>query len=68
MVSHYTSSDLQKIMQVKTTTASKIISELNAELKALGKHVIRGRVSRTYFEERYSFTEEDKLKMKIKEK
>lgn len=44
--------DVMKILGIKQSKAYSIIRELNDELKAQGKIVIAGRVSKKYFEER----------------
>lgn len=49
-----TAEDVAKILQVKESCAYRIIQQMNAELTAMGKLVIRGRVNRRYFEQKIS--------------
>ena len=44
-----TAEDVAKILQVKESCAYRIIRQMNTELAAMGKLVIRGRVNRRYF-------------------
>lgn len=39
-------------LSVSVTMAYKVIRQLNAELKAKGKIVVRGKVNRRYFQEK----------------
>lgn len=48
----YRVEDVMKMLDVKQTKAYEIIKSLNDELKAKGKIVIAGRVSKKYFDER----------------
>lgn len=45
---------LQKFCKVKPSRAYSIIRQMNTELAAMGKLVIRGRVNRRYFEQKIS--------------
>lgn len=45
-----TAADVSRLLGVKLSMAYKIIRECNAELKAMGKLVIRGRVNKKYLE------------------
>lgn len=45
-----TADDVAELLDVKRSRAYSIIRQLNAELKAQGKLVLRGRVNRQYFE------------------
>ena len=45
-----TAADVSRLLGVKLDMAYKIIRECNAELKAMGKLVIRGRVNKKYLE------------------
>ena len=49
-----TAEDVAKILQVKESCAYRIIRQMNNELAAMGKLVIRGRVNRRYFEQKIS--------------
>lgn len=49
-----TAEDVAKILQVKESCAYRIIRQMNTELAAMGKLVIRGRVNRRYFEQKIS--------------
>ncbi len=42
--------DVSRLLGVKIGMAYKIIRECNAELKAMGKLVIRGKVNKRYLE------------------
>jgi predicted transcriptional regulator len=44
-----TADDVAELLDVKRSRAYSIIRQLNAELKAQGKLVLRGRVNRQYF-------------------
>lgn len=44
-----TADDVAELLDVKRSRAYAIIRQLNAELKAQGKLVLRGRVNRQYF-------------------
>ena len=50
---YLTCKDVMALLDCSTTRAYQYIRELNEELKAKGKLVVRGRVSRKYFMERY---------------
>lgn len=54
----YRNKDIQKLLDVGSTTASKIIKQLNDELKAKGIYTISGRVPVQYFNERFYIREE----------
>ena len=49
-----TAEDVAEILQVKESCAYRIIRQMNTELAAMGKLVIRGRVNRHYFEKKIS--------------
>ena len=49
-----TAEDVAKILQVEESCAYRIIRQMNTELAAMGKLVIRGRVNRRYFEQKIS--------------
>ena len=49
-----TAEDVAEILQVKPSRAYSIIRQMNTELAAMGKLVIRGRVNRRYFEPKLS--------------
>jgi hypothetical protein len=49
-----TAEDVAEILQVKPSRAYTIIRQMNTELAAMGKLVIRGRVNRRYFEQKIS--------------
>ena len=49
-----TAEDVAEILQVKDSCAYRIIRQMNNELAAMGKLVIRGRVNRHYFEKKIS--------------
>ena len=49
-----TADDVAELLEIKRSRAYAIIRQLNAELKAQGKLVLRGRVSRQYFLEKLS--------------
>ncbi len=42
--------DVSRLLGIKIGMAYKLIRELNAELKAMGKLTIRGKVNRKYLE------------------
>ena len=44
-----TAADVAQLLDVKQSRAYSIIRKMNAELKAQGKLVLRGRVNRQYF-------------------
>lgn len=44
-----TADDVAELLDVKRSRAYAIIRQLNAELKAQGKLVLRGRINRQYF-------------------
>lgn len=44
-----TAADVAQLLDVKQSRAYSIIRKINAELKAQGKLVLRGRVNRQYF-------------------
>lgn len=50
-----TAEDVAEILQVKPSRAYTIIRQMNTELAAMGKLVIRGRVNRRYFEQKFLF-------------
>ena len=47
-----TASDVAAILGVSQATAYRRIAELNQELKEQGKIIVRGKISRKYFEEK----------------
>ena len=49
-----TADDVAKILQVKESCAYRSIPQMNPEVAAMGKLVIRGRVNRHYFEKKIS--------------
>ncbi|EGT4600662.1 hypothetical protein DFW26_14540 [Clostridioides difficile] len=51
----YRAKDIAKILDVCEATAYKIIGELNKELEKKGFKTFSGRVSVTYFKERYCY-------------
>lgn len=53
MSSFYRVDDVQKILDVSSTKAYKIIQQLNKELKEKGYITIAGRVPIKYFKEKY---------------
>ncbi|MBM0066746.1 ICEBs1 excisionase [Alkalicoccobacillus gibsonii] len=50
-----TPKDVQEILHVKEAKAYEVIRQLNRELKQEGYMVIRGKVSKSKFEERYVY-------------
>ncbi len=46
-------SDIADILGISASHAYKIINQLNEELSERGYFVVRGKVNRTYFEERF---------------
>ena len=48
-----TSADVSEILGIKRTAAYDLIRKLNNELQAQGKIVIRGKISRLYFESKF---------------
>lgn len=53
MDNFYKVDDIQKILNVSTTKAYKIIQQLNKELKEKGYITIAGRIPIKYFKEKY---------------
>lgn len=49
-----TAAEVAEILQIKESRAYSIIRQMNAELAAKGKLVLRGRVNRHYFEKKIS--------------
>ena len=47
-----TAAEVAEILQIKESRAYSIIRQMNAELAAKGKLVLRGRVNRRYFEQK----------------
>lgn len=47
--------EVAELLNVKIGMAYKIIRECNAELKAMGKLTIRGKVNRKYLESKLEF-------------
>ncbi len=47
-----TAAEVSQLLGVKKSMAYQIIRECNAELKAMGKLVIRGRVNKKYLEKK----------------
>ena len=56
----YTVDDVMRFLAIKKPTEYKIIQRLNNELKAAGYMTIGGRVSKSYFMERFGVTEKKK--------
>ena len=50
----YTANDIAILLNVKLPTAYKIIQVLNRDLKSMGCYTVSGRVSRSYFNEKYA--------------
>jgi len=50
-----TAGEVAEMLNVKIGMAYKIIRECNAELKAMGKLTIRGKVNRKYLESKLEF-------------
>ena len=48
----YRVEDVMQMLEISQTKAYQIIKSLNNELKAQGKIVIAGRISKKYFDER----------------
>lgn len=46
--------DVKKILRVKENTAYSVIRKLNKQLKSKGFEIIRGRVNKKYFLEKYN--------------
>lgn len=49
-----TAAEVAEILQIKESRAYSIIRQMNAELAAKEKLVLRGRVNRRYFEQKIS--------------
>lgn len=49
-----TANDVADLLDIKVSRAYAIIREMNKELKAKNKLVLRGRVNRKYFESKIS--------------
>ena len=49
-----TAAEVAELLQIKESRAYSIIRQMNAELAAKGKLVLRGRVNRRYFEQKIS--------------
>lgn len=49
----YDAKDVMVMLGVKRPTAYRIIQTLNKELKDLGCYTVAGRVSKTYFDEKF---------------
>lgn len=47
-----TASDVAAILEVSEATAYRRIAEMNQELKQQGKIIVRGKISRKFFEEK----------------
>jgi transcriptional antiterminator len=47
-----TASDVAAILEVSEATAYRRIAEMNQELKEQGKIIVRGKISRRFFEEK----------------
>lgn len=47
--------DVSKILGISDSMSYRIISQLNAELAEMGYLVVRGKVSRSYFEKRFFY-------------
>ena len=50
---YYEAKDIVEVLGVSRATAYNIIQELNKELKSRGYMVVRGKVSKTFFNERF---------------
>ena len=50
---YYTAADLAAMVGVGRTTGYSIVKQLNTELKEKGYLVIKGKVPKDYFDERY---------------
>ncbi|WP_017474051.1 hypothetical protein [Bacillus licheniformis] len=55
MKEFYTVDDVQRILGVKRAKAYKIIRSLNAEMEDEGYKVIKGRVNKSKFDDRYMY-------------
>ncbi|MDH8678650.1 transcriptional regulator [Fusibacter bizertensis] len=49
----YNANDIATILGISTSSAYRIIKELNHELHLKGFIVIRGKISKKYFEEKF---------------
>lgn len=58
--SHYTVKEVEILLSVSYSKACKVVAELNRELKEHGFYVVRGRVSKIYFEEKFFSKKEQK--------
>lgn len=56
-----TPDDVSEILGIKRSTAYTLIRNLNEELKAQGKFIMRGKISRLYFESKF-FTSDSETK------
>lgn len=50
--------EIASIMEISQSKAYEIIRELNSELKKMGYLVVRGKVSRAYFQEKCLYKKE----------
>lgn len=57
--------EVQKILNVKQSTAYKVIRDLNKELQEKGFLIINGKVEKKYLLERYRLVESELKKEKI---
>jgi poly(3-hydroxyalkanoate) synthetase len=52
-IQFYTAADVARILDVSLPTAYRIIARLNAELAEKGFFIVRGRVPKRYFSEKF---------------
>lgn len=45
--------EVADILGISRTSAYKVVKSLNNELEAMGKIIVRGKISRRYFEEKF---------------
>lgn len=50
--------EIASVMEISISKSYEIIRELNSELKEMGYLVVRGKVSRTYFQEKCLYKKE----------
>lgn len=51
--------DVQEILEIKKDTAYAVIRKLNKQLKDKGYEIVRGRVNKRYFLEKYNLVWEE---------
>lgn len=51
--------DVQEILEIKKDTAYAVIRKLNQQLKDKGYEIVRGRVNKRYFLEKYNLVWEE---------